>query len=161
MKNIFQFVIVVVFWSGHPVQAQTIRSLPIDNMLKEINQTNDIVTVLNFWSTWFEESTKQLPVFDELSSMYADKNVKVILCNLDFNYNIDTIVKPFLLQHPVKSAVWHVTESDSDKWKNKIDVRWNGDIPATIIYFRGKVVYVNNGTDDIEKLKQEINQLLK
>lgn len=160
MKKSSLFIAIVIF-SCHFAQAQTIKSFVIDNMLKKIKQKNDTVTVLNFWSTWFNESTKQLSALDELNTDYAGKKVKIILCNLDFNYNIDTIVKPFLLKYPVKSAVWHVTESDADKWKNKIDSRWSGDIPATIIYFNGESVYVKNGTDDITALKQEMDKLLK
>lgn len=142
-------------------QAQTVRNFPIDKMLKEINQIKDTVTVLNFWSVWFDESTSQLPALDELNVLFAQKKIKVILCNLDFNYNIDTLVKPFLLKHPVKSAVWHVTESDSDKWKNKIDPGWDGDIPATVVFLNGKTVYVKNGAEDMVKLKQLIEQFLK
>lgn len=159
MKKLIYLLVLTL--SCYTIHAQNQRTFPIDAMLKKISTTKDTVTVLTFWSVWFDESKQALNEYDKLNSIYAGKNLIVAFCNLDFNYNQDTLVKPFLQKQGFKSKLWHVSESDPDKWKSKFDNSWTGDFPVAAAYYNGKKIYFHEGAPDMNALKQSIEPYLK
>ncbi len=99
---------------------------------KEKNDGNTHVVV--FWATWCVQCRKELPHVEDLNKMYKDKGVEVLLVNLDESGRINTRVKPFIKKHGLQSEVVAMTDPDQGKWIEKLDRRWTGALPATIIF---------------------------
>jgi hypothetical protein len=64
--------------------------------------------------------------------------VKIILISNDFSKQIDTKLKPFMLQKGLKNEVWWMNETDPNRWINKVNLNWEGELPATLVFGGGK-----------------------
>ncbi len=102
---------------------------------KELLQLrNDTTYIVNFWATWCKPCIKELPYFEELAHKYSDEKVKVVLVSLDFPENLHTKVVPFIEKYKLQSEVILLADDDANTWIPKVDTKWEGSIPATIIY---------------------------
>ncbi|OEJ99048.1 thioredoxin [Flavivirga aquatica] len=101
---------------------------------KFLNLKDDKVYVINFWATWCAPCVKELPYFEKLNELYNDKNVEVILVSLDFPHLYDSKLKPFIKERKLISKVIALDDVDMNTWIPKVDDKWSGSIPATIIY---------------------------
>jgi len=89
------------------------------------------IKVINFWATWCKPCIEELPYFEEVNHTYD--NVEVILVSLDLPTAVDTKVKSFLEKKSIQSKVVLLDETDFNAFIDKIDPRWSGAIPATLI----------------------------
>ena len=87
------------------VAAQEIPLINSDQISKWRNSQSDTVYVVNFWATWCKPCVEELPVFEKLNKRYGGKKVQVILVSNDFKMNIETKLKPFVLQKKLESKV--------------------------------------------------------
>jgi len=94
---------------------------------------SDSIQVINFWATWCGPCVKELPVFEKLNNEGAT-NVKVTLVSLDLDLdpNPEKVYK-FIVRKNLKSSVLILDEQDPNSWIDKIDPKWSGAIPATLI----------------------------
>lgn len=99
-----------------------------------LNKKDDKTYVINFWATWCKPCIKELPYFEKLNENYAGKNVEVILVSLDFPQHFDTKLKTYIKENDLKSKVVALDDPDMNSWIPKINEKWTGAIPATIIY---------------------------
>ena len=98
-------------------------------------QTNsDSVYVVNFWATWCKPCVAELPYFMKLAEDYKDEKVKFLYISLDFKKQIDSKLKPFLEAGKLKGEVLVITDPNSNEWINKVSPKWQGSIPATLIF---------------------------
>ena len=102
--------------------------------VEQFLHSNDSKTyVVNFWATWCAPCIKELPYFEQIQDEYIDE-VKVILISLDFPSQYETKLKPFLKERQLKSKVIVLDDVDMNSWIPKIDSKWDGAIPVTLIY---------------------------
>jgi thiol-disulfide isomerase/thioredoxin len=114
------------------VSAQTrIIKFPVLDSL--MNNHKDTTLVINFWASWCAPCIAEFPHFQQLAKNYADKKVKVIFISLDFKREYETKLLPFVKAKDVKEPVYLIDEPDYNSWIDKVDVRWSGAIPATLI----------------------------
>jgi hypothetical protein len=93
---------------------------------------------------------KELPNFEQVSTTHADKKVKVLLVSLDYASQLDKKVKPFVKQRGLKSEVVLLNEPDPNTWLEKVDSKWSGSLPFTLI--------VNNKTKKRATFEQELTK---
>jgi thiol-disulfide isomerase/thioredoxin len=101
--------------------------------LQKLMETKDTVLVVNFWATWCKPCIAELPHFEELAKNYEGKKVKVILISLDFKREFSTKLVPYVKNKKIKSPVYLIDEPDYNSWIDKVDSRWSGAIPATLV----------------------------
>ncbi|WP_242085431.1 TlpA disulfide reductase family protein [Aestuariivivens sediminis] len=101
---------------------------------KFLTKRDDTIYVINFWATWCAPCVKELPHFEKLNNEYGNKNVKVILVSLDFPHLYESKLKPFIVSHKIKSKVVALDDPNMNSWIPKVDSKWSGSIPATVIY---------------------------
>jgi len=126
---------------------------------KFLNKKDDKVYVINFWATWCAPCVKELPYFEKLNSEYKTANVEVILVSLDFPHLYDKKLKPFIKDRKLFSKVIALDDADMNTWIPKVNEKWSGSIPATVIYRNNdKRFYEQSFT--FEELEEEVKQFL-
>lgn len=125
-----------------------------------LNKEDDKTYVINFWATWCKPCVKELPAFEKLNSEYKKKGVEVILVSLDFPNQIDDVLLPFIQKEKLKSEVILLDDPDQNNWIPKIDEKWSGSIPATLIYNKNSREFYEQSFTYTE-LKQKLENFLK
>jgi len=111
-----------------------VPALNFEELTPLLTKDNDTTYVINFWATWCKPCIKELPAFEQLNKVYADKKVKVVLVSLDFADKIETQVIPFMDREDIQSQVVLLDDGDANSWIPKVSSEWSGAIPATLIY---------------------------
>lgn len=128
--------------------------------VEQFLHSNDSKTyVVNFWATWCAPCIKELPYFEQIQDEYKDE-IEVILISLDFPSQYETKLKPFLKEKQLKSKVIVLDDVDMNSWIPKVDSKWDGAIPVTLIYNKKKrQFYPQSFTYDqlITEVKKFIN----
>lgn len=110
--------------------SQEVNVLKIDDLQKIIDTKNDKTHIVNFWATWCRPCVKELPAFEQINN---STNVQVHLVSLDFIKDIDSKLKPFVIEKDLRSLVYLLDEVDYNSWIDQVDSNWSGSIPATLI----------------------------
>lgn len=113
--------------------AQGIASCNADQLMSRLRAGRDTTFVVNFWATWCVPCVKELPEFDELQRRFAGQKVKVLLVSFDFEDAYPRKLREFIVRKKLQPEVLWFRETDADSFIPKIDVRWSGALPATII----------------------------
>ena len=114
--------------------------------------------VVNFWATWCAPCVKELPHFEALQAKYED-SVEVILVSLDFPHQYETKLKPFIKKHNLKSKIVVLDDPDMNSWIPKVNPKWDGAIPATLIYNTSKRSFYSR-TFTYQELEAELKTFL-
>lgn len=145
-----------------------IKSLPglppiyerYEDLAPIFEQQNDTTYVINFWATWCAPCVKELPYFEELTTKYANEKVKVILVSLDFSKQLETKLKPFLAKNKLQSEVLVLIDPDANSWVDKVNPKWSGAIPATVVYKGDKNEFYEKSFESFEELEEVITLFL-
>ncbi len=125
--------------------AQQPAHMPDTYSFKELapllTKNNDTLYIVNFWATWCAPCVEELPAFEDLNSACAGQKVKVMLVSLDFKSKKESQLIPFLVKNNIKSKVLHLYEPDSDSWIGKVDPKWTGTIPATLLFKKNQRLF--------------------
>ncbi|WP_426059096.1 TlpA family protein disulfide reductase [Hymenobacter sp. B1770] len=133
-----------------PSVAQQVAVIKFPELQKRLASPTDTTYVVNFWATWCGPCVKELPNFEQVRTTYANKKVKVLLVSLDYASQLDKKVKPFVKQRGLKSEVVVLNESDPNSWLEKVDPKWSGSLPFTLI--------VNNKTKKRATFEKELSK---
>ncbi|MBE9490544.1 MAG: redoxin family protein [Bacteroidetes bacterium] len=172
MKYIMALFIIVVLSCKNDSKAKA--SLEIENtkeqndeleiydfagLEKFLNIEDNKTHVVNFWATWCAPCVKEMPYFEKLNANYKDKNVEVLLVSLDFPFQYDKKLKPYIKEHKLQSKVVALDDPDMNSWMSKVDEEWSGGIPITIIYNKNKRQFYERSFT-YKELEDELKQFL-
>lgn len=122
-----------------------------------LSKYGDRTLVVNFWATWCVPCVKEMPYFEQVTANYAEEDLTVVLVSLDFTKEK---VKSFIEKHDLKSKVILLDDPDQNVWIDKVDPRWSGAIPATIIRKDGKQKFFEGSFHDYDDLNTFIQSFL-
>ena len=111
-----------------------VKVLNFDQLEPYLNLKNDTVYLVNFWATWCAPCVAELPAIKAVEKKYTQKKFKVLLVSLDMPGNLKTRLIPFLLSNKITSDVILLNDPDQNRWIDRIDKSWSGEIPFTVIY---------------------------
>ena len=126
---------------------------------KFLNIEDNKTHVVNFWATWCAPCVKEMPYFEKLNANYKDKNVEVLLVSLDFPFQYDKKLKPYIKEHKLQSKVVALDDPDMNSWMSIVDEEWSGGIPITIIYNKNKRQFYERSFT-YKELEDELKQFL-
>ncbi|MBR7718859.1 TlpA disulfide reductase family protein [Hymenobacter properus] len=129
--------------------AQHVAVVKFPELQKRLARPTDTTYVVNFWATWCAPCVKELPGFEQLRAANSSKKVKVLLVSMDYASQLDKKVKPFVKQRGLKSEVLLLNEPDPNTWMDKLDAKWSGALPFTLI--------VNNKSQQRVTFEQELS----
>jgi thiol-disulfide isomerase/thioredoxin len=132
MKKIY---IYLLLFMVSPLKAQDVEVIRHQTLLEMLEEGEGLdIEIYNFWATWCKPCVKELPYFEEVNQRF--ENVVVMLMSFDDVENLESRVKSFIQNKNLKSKVYLIDETDYNAFIDKVDHRWSGAIPATIIIDR-------------------------
>ncbi|MFT5749197.1 MAG: thiol-disulfide isomerase/thioredoxin [Ancylomarina sp.] len=132
--NIKLALFVVLFMTTQYVSAQEIKTSNFDELEPIFHYQNDTTYVINFWAMWCKPCVEELPHFEAIRKNYTDKKVKIILVSLDFGKHVQERLSKFRTKRNVNSHIMILDDPDADTWISKVSEKWDGALPATVIY---------------------------
>lgn len=157
MKVKFFSGFIIIFFTLQ-VRAQNYSVKSFGEVDSFLNNTNDTLYVINFWATWCKPCIEELPGFEKLNALSADRNIKVILISLDSETNRKRSLEPFLERNKLTSEIWVMPDKKPIDWIDKINPAWQGSIPATYMFNNAKnISEFQEQPFTYEELKAKIN----
>lgn len=155
----FRLVTFFIFFMNSSVKAQDlIRFQTFEALQTYLSQSNNQPLVVNFWATWCAPCVKELPYFETLHQ--NNPNIKVITVSLDFEKQVESKLIPFLKKKKYSFITTYLAEKNYNDWIGKVDENWSGSIPATLIIFKEKHVFIEHEFSSYDELNNYINQTI-
>jgi thiol-disulfide isomerase/thioredoxin len=132
-------------WNLESNAQQVVKVIKLPELQSYLAQQDDTIRVVNFWATWCKPCVMELPHFLETYQEMKSQKVQFLFVSLDFVQDYEKRLAPFVKNRKMTAPVVLLDEPDYNSWIDKIDPRWEGAIPATLI--------VNNKT----KLREFVN----
>jgi thiol-disulfide isomerase/thioredoxin len=158
MKHLAVLTLLLAFHSPR-VFGQPASRIRADELVKEMSAATARVKVYNFWATWCGPCIKEIPFFEKLGTSHPDVSVTLVSLDLDLDPDPAKVYK-FMERKKIKSRVIMLDERDPNSYIEKIDKRWSGALPATLIVntATGKRLFVQQELKegDLEKMIAEI-----
>lgn len=143
----------------HSVVAQSARIIKLPELRQMISKKSDDIHIINFWATWCAPCVKELPLFEKINDERKDVKVTLVSLDLDLDSNPEKVYK-FIARKNLRSEVLLLDERDPNSWIDKVDPRWTGALPATIIldHKTGKRIFIGRSLQEGE-LEQYLAEL--
>ncbi len=93
---------------------------------------SDTTYIINFWATWCAPCIEELPDFQKAMNEVQGQKVKFIYISLDFPDALDR-VNAFISKKSYQGDFYLLSDTDANRWINRINIDWEGNIPATLI----------------------------
>ncbi|ARS36842.1 TlpA disulfide reductase family protein [Pontibacter actiniarum] len=134
IRNILLAVLALLCVTAATASAQEVEVIKFKDLKELRERPGDTLYVVNFWATWCKPCIKELPYFEAANQQYKNKPVKVVLVSMDAVEDLDSRVKAFVQRRGLKSTVVLLDEVDGNTWIDKIEPKWSGAIPATMVF---------------------------
>jgi thiol-disulfide isomerase/thioredoxin len=163
LKKVLMFFLILFIWQTANAQVKKINKIQVvnfDQLEPYLHQNNDTIYLVNFWATWCAPCIRELPAIKAVEEKYANEKFKVLLVSLDFPKELKSRLEPFVKSKNITSDVFLLDDPNQNRWIDKIDANWTGEIPFTLIYgkhFRESY----SQTFTFEELNSIINLKLK
>lgn len=131
-----------------------------DEVASIFQQKTDTTYVINFWATWCKPCVKELPYFEALHENFKGEKIKVILVSLDFKKDVEPKLIPFVKEHKLKSDVVALTDHKYNEWIDKVDPKWGGAIPVTVVYNQQQREFIGESFANQEELFELVQKML-
>jgi thiol-disulfide isomerase/thioredoxin len=163
LKKVLMFFLILFIWQTANAQVKKINKIQVvnyDQLEPYLHKSNDTIYLVNFWATWCAPCIRELPAIKAVEEKYANEKFKVLLVSLDFPKELKSRLEPFVKSKNITSDVFLLDDPNQNRWIDKIDANWTGEIPFTLIYgkhFRESY----SQTFTFEELNSIINLKLK
>lgn len=132
MKKIV-FAALFAFFISPVIGQQSIAKWKITDVEKYIADSKDEVLVINFWATFCKPCVAEIPSFIAITNKYKDNKVKLLLVSLDLPSFYPKKIADFAKKHQFNTHIVWLDETNADYFCPKVDAKWSGSIPATLI----------------------------
>ncbi|MDB5203881.1 MAG: hypothetical protein JWQ27_3290 [Ferruginibacter sp.] len=113
--------------------SQTIAKWKMTDVEKYMKAKNGEVLVINFWATFCKPCVAEIPSFISITEKYKADNVKLLLVSLDLPSFYPAKVAAFAKKNNYNTHIVWLNETNADYFCPKLDPKWSGSIPATLI----------------------------
>jgi thiol-disulfide isomerase/thioredoxin len=111
-----------------------IKVVNFDQLEPYLHLKTDTLYLVNFWATWCTACVAELPVLKSIEGKYKNNKFKIYMVSLDMPSQLNSRLYPFVVSKKITSQVFLLNDPNQNKWINKVDSTWNGEIPYTLIY---------------------------
>ncbi len=141
-------------------RAQEIKKLSIDDLQAYIEKSRKPL-VVNFWATWCSSCVAEIPYFiTTVNKQYGDK-VELLLVSLDIKQYYPQTIRAFAAKRNFTAPIAWLSESNADVFCPRIDNRWGGEIPVTLMVNNSKKYrrFYDRGLTELQ-FEQELKTLV-
>lgn len=158
---LFTFLLFFVFLNFKAQNLQEIPVLKYEELEKKIQNTEQKLLVVNFWSTTCAPCIKELPDFMVVNEQQKENpDFKMLLVSLDRAKDMER-VKRFIKEKNLSAEVIILDDiKRMNTWIPRFQQDWGGEIPVTLFYQNNKKVQFHNGEMSLEELQSAVNQYL-
>ena len=117
---------------GMAVQGQEVKKISIDDLQAYIDKSEKPL-VVNFWATWCSSCVQEIPYFISTVKEKYGQRVELLLVSLDIKQYYPQTIKAFAAKRNFIAPIAWLSESNADIFCPKIDNRWGGEIPVTLM----------------------------
>lgn len=162
MKNWIPLLFIFLSFTVFKAQQSDLKVMKYEELEKRIQQENDKLLVVNFWSTTCAPCVKELPHFMEVNNKNSgNPKFKMILVSLDRLADKERVIK-FMKNKNLTAEVIILDDiKRMNTWIPRFEKNWDGNIPVTLFYKNGEKVYFNDGEMSREELEKTINDNLQ
>lgn len=111
-----------------------VRIVNFSQLEPRLHEQNDTLYLVNFWATWCGPCREEIPAILNIGQKYASSKFKILFVSLDMPKQIKSHLIPFITKNKMDQEVVLLDDPDQNKWIDKVDPKWSGDIPFTLIY---------------------------
>lgn len=127
----------------------------LDGKVRNANEWNGQVMVVNFWATWCPPCQKEMPAFIDLQEKYGNLGLQFVGIALDETGKVQDFVDTLGVDYPILVGQEDAT-AVSDAYGNRL-----GALPYTAVVDReGTIVKTFRGEVTRESLEKIITRLL-
>jgi thiol-disulfide isomerase/thioredoxin len=101
---------------------------------EKIKNRNGRILFVNVWATWCQPCVEEFPDLVKIYSEYKDADFEFLSISVDLQSEINSNVKPFLIDQKADFPVVVADETKAEQIINILSSEWSGAIPATFIY---------------------------
>lgn len=114
------------------VFCQKVKKMAITDVEAYIKNSNHPI-LLNFWTTWCAPCVEEIPYFMETVKKYSAEGTELVLVSLDFPSGYPKQINDFIRRKNFSATFFWLNETNAGYFCPKIDARWNGTIPVTLL----------------------------
>ncbi len=122
----------LIFLLSAVVFGQEIKKMSIAELETYIRESNKPL-VINFWATFCAPCIHEIPYFENIVKEKYDGIVELVLVSLDPRQYFPAKVASFASQKKFSSTILWLNETNAEVFCPKIDAKWSGAIPATLM----------------------------
>ncbi|MCG8318069.1 MAG: redoxin family protein [Cytophagales bacterium] len=140
-------------WAEMEVGLEEINPAQIKELIK--NDSGKL-RLINVWATWCGPCVAEFPDFIEIDRMYRGRDFEFVSISADRPEQKDRVLA-FLKKKQASNKNYIFNSDDKYALIEAIDPNWRGALPYTILVEPGgKIVYSQEGTIDVFKMKKTI-----
>jgi thiol-disulfide isomerase/thioredoxin len=129
--------------------------------LKQILKPKGKPLLVNFWATWCDPCREEFPDLVKIDSEYRRLGLDFVTVSLDDPPDIKTKVPKFLQEMKATMPAYLLNVSDPEPAITAVDPKWQGDLPATILYTSGgQIAFKHFGRVNPGELRLAIEKLI-
>lgn len=125
-------ILITALLLGYSGIAQQITRLSI-NELQAYIEKSDKPLVVNFWATFCKPCVEEIPYFQSAIRNQYKGEVELLLVSLDLPADYPRKITAFAAQKNFFAPIAWLNETDADYFCPKIDQKWSGAIPCTLM----------------------------
>jgi thiol-disulfide isomerase/thioredoxin len=136
LRTLLLLFLFAISFKGYTQQVEPISKDSFISVLNSVDRNK--IVVVNFWATWCRPCVEEMPYFMSLDTTKNGDTIQYIFLSLDIQGDT-TIVKRFLnLKKFNKGKHYLFNETDFNALINAVNPKWQGNIPYTIVFNKGK-----------------------
>ena len=143
-------------WTGNGAASLPAFKLPdIDGNLRDSDEWNGKVLIVNFWATWCPPCRKEMPLFIEMQEKYGHRGIQFVAIAIDDPDMVRDFHDVYGINFPTL-----IGGAEAIQLANRLGNRFDS-LPFTAIFDRGgKTRYIQAGEMQQAVLEQQILPLL-
>ncbi len=124
------------------------------------NRDSDSTYLVNFWATTCPPCIKEMKWFGRLADELKGEKFQIDLINIDGAKRVQNHVFPFLHKKKIPFDVYILTDDNYTKWTDKVNPKWYGALPYTVIYRGKRRAYFFGAFDSYQILESNVKDFL-
>jgi thiol-disulfide isomerase/thioredoxin len=123
----------LLFSSFQKAEARSIHTIHFSYLSDVMHKKTDTTYVINFFATWCSPCIKEIPEILDFEKKVEGKKIRVLFVSLDAVKDSQTKLLLLMDKYLKEHTVYLLDEPNANNWIDKIDKKWSGSIPATLI----------------------------